>query len=50
MLHEGANGDELRELAVESGMKTLWADGIRKAADGITPIEEVARVIGPTDQ
>ena len=45
---EGASGEELRELAVEGGMKTLWADGIRKAAEGITTIDEVARVIGPT--
>jgi len=37
--------EELTELAVAGGMRTLLADGIRKAAEGQTTIEEVMRVV-----
>ena len=40
-----AGRDELRRLAVEEGMPTLFADGLRKAAAGMTSIEEIMRVI-----
>lgn len=33
----------LRQLARESGMKTLWEDGIAKVAEGLTTLEEVTR-------
>jgi excisionase family DNA binding protein len=36
--------EELTELAVSSGMRTLLADGIRKAVEGQTTVEEVMRV------
>jgi type II secretory ATPase GspE/PulE/Tfp pilus assembly ATPase PilB-like protein len=29
---------------MESGMSTLWADGIEKAVNGLTSVEELARV------
>jgi len=35
---------ELTALAVQDGMRTLTADGLRKAADGLTTVEEVLRV------
>jgi len=37
---------ELTAVAVRDGMTTLAADGIRKAAGGLTTIEEVLRVLG----
>ncbi len=37
--------EELTELAVAGGMRTLLADGIRKAVEGQTTIEEVMRVV-----
>ena len=37
--------EELTDIAVEGGMRTLLADGIRKAAEGQTTIEEVMRVV-----
>lgn len=35
---------EVQKIAQESGMKTLREDGLRKAADGITTLEEVLNV------
>lgn len=37
---------ELKKAAIETGMKTLQQDGIRKALEGITTLEEVMRVAG----
>jgi type IV pilus assembly protein PilB len=39
----GASGLELRRKAVEEGMLTLRASGLRKVKDGMTTIEEVVR-------
>ncbi len=36
---------EIRKIAQEQGMITMIEDGIRKAIDGITTIEEVLRVV-----
>jgi type II secretory ATPase GspE/PulE/Tfp pilus assembly ATPase PilB-like protein len=36
---------ELRQAAIEGGMTTMLQDGIEKAAQGITTIEEVLRVL-----
>jgi len=35
---------EIEKAAVDAGMRTLYQDGLRKAAEGITSIEEVLRV------
>lgn len=40
----GATAEEIRRVAVADGMHTLVADGIRKAVEGITTIDEVLRV------
>ena len=40
----GAPADELLRVAVTDGMHTLAADGIRKAVEGITTVDEVLRV------
>jgi type IV pilus assembly protein PilB len=39
----GASGSELRRKAIEEGMLTLRASGLRKVKDGLTTIEEVVR-------
>ena len=39
-----ASHEELERSAVNSGMKTLWADGIEKVVTGLTSLEELARV------
>ena len=40
-----ATGDAIEERARKEGMLTMSEDGIFKAAQGITTIEEVLRVI-----
>ncbi|MBN1458042.1 MAG: Flp pilus assembly complex ATPase component TadA [Armatimonadetes bacterium] len=37
--------DELRAAAIEGGMTTMLKDGIEKAMEGITTVEEVMRVL-----
>jgi type II secretory ATPase GspE/PulE/Tfp pilus assembly ATPase PilB-like protein len=44
-LRRGAAVDEMRAIAVGQGMTTMAADGVRKAADGKTSLEEVFRVL-----
>jgi type II secretory ATPase GspE/PulE/Tfp pilus assembly ATPase PilB-like protein len=38
--------EEIKKLAISLGMTTLAADGVRKAASGVTTIDEVLRVLG----
>jgi type IV pilus assembly protein PilB len=40
----GATTADIRKAAIEQGMSTLYADGIRKVLEGITTLEEVFRV------
>ncbi|WP_222847221.1 type II secretion system ATPase GspE [Pontiella desulfatans] len=44
MIHGGATSTELRAAARALGMRTLREDGLRKAIDGITTVNEVLRV------
>jgi type IV pilus assembly protein PilB len=44
-LRSGAPDEEIRRAAVREGMTTVEADGVRKAAAGITTFEEVRRVL-----
>jgi type II secretory ATPase GspE/PulE/Tfp pilus assembly ATPase PilB-like protein len=39
-----ASADEIRQIAVKAGMKLLKQDGLKKALQGETTIEEVLRV------
>jgi type IV pilus assembly protein PilB len=39
-----ASREEIERAAMETGMKTLWDDGLAKVAAGLTSIEELARV------
>jgi general secretion pathway protein E len=41
----GADTSEINTLAIANGMKTLWADGMRKAVAGITTVDEVDRTV-----
>ncbi len=38
---------DLRKLAVQQGLMTLLSDGLRKASEGITSLEELVRVVAP---
>jgi len=44
LIHAGKSSDVLREASQKAGMKTLWEDGLEKALQGLTTIEEVKRV------
>ncbi len=45
LIIRGATHDQIREKAIEKGMKTLYQDGLIKVRKGITSIEEVNRVL-----
>jgi type IV pilus assembly protein PilB len=45
MTVERASSDAISAVAIQQGMKTLRDDGLRKAAQGHTSIEEIARVV-----
>src|SRR2546423_14520444 len=40
-----ASREEIERAAMESGMRTLWDDGMAKVAQGLTTVEELARVV-----
>ncbi|MBW3593543.1 MAG: GspE/PulE family protein [Actinobacteria bacterium] len=40
-----ASREEIERAAMETGMKTLWDDGLAKVASGLTSIEELGRVL-----
>ena len=44
-LRDGADAEQLKKLAVRQGMTTMAADGMRRAAEGVTSISEVLRAI-----
>ncbi len=44
-----ASVDEMREAALKEGAELLLTDGLKKAADGLTTLEELARVVGAED-
>ncbi|MGQ9570015.1 MAG: GspE/PulE family protein, partial [Thermodesulfovibrionales bacterium] len=41
---EGASADEIKNVAVRQGMKTLRISGLTKIKEGITSVEEVLRI------
>ena len=45
LIMKNATGDEIEKQAKSEGMLTMTEDGICKAVQGITTIEEVLRVI-----
>lgn len=44
LIAKGASKDEIREQAVKEGFVTIFENGIQKAIDGITTLEEVLKV------
>ena len=40
-----ASREEIERAAIESGMKSLWDDGLRKVASGLTSLDELGRVL-----
>jgi type IV pilus assembly protein PilB len=40
-----AGQDDIEAAALETGMKTLWADGLEKAAAGLTTVDELYRLL-----
>ena len=49
MLLEGADGDQIRKYAVDSGMPTLRESGFRHVAEGDTTVEEIMGVVVDQD-
>lgn len=45
MVMTKANADEIRTAAIKEGMTTMVEDGLKKASEGVTSIEEILRVI-----
>ncbi|MDO8515936.1 MAG: type II secretion system protein GspE, partial [bacterium] len=45
MIMKRANAEEIKNAAVRNGMVTMIKDGIEKASQGLTTIEEVLRII-----
>ncbi len=45
LIIKGGTADEIRELAKEKGMRTLYESGLIKVRKGITSIEEINRVL-----
>ena len=45
LILQGANSDKIEEAAKKTGMLTMIEDGVFKAAEGKTSIEEVLRVV-----
>ncbi|MDD2773110.1 MAG: GspE/PulE family protein [Elusimicrobiales bacterium] len=44
----GADIAELRQIALQSGLRTLLMDGVEKCHAGITTVEEIAKVVDET--
>ena len=43
-INNRANADVIKKIAREQGMSTMFEDGLAKAQQGITTIEEILRV------
>ena len=41
---DGLDASSLHARAIASGMRTLYEDGLRKVADGVTSLDELLRV------
>jgi type II secretory ATPase GspE/PulE/Tfp pilus assembly ATPase PilB-like protein len=45
MMLSRASSTEIRQAAVEEGMKTMQDDGLQKTLSGVTSMEECLRVV-----
>jgi type IV pilus assembly protein PilB len=50
MIFDSRSSADIRTTAINEGMRTLYLDGMRKAMDGVTTLEEVFRVAKKTEQ
>jgi len=50
LIFDARSSTDIREVAIAEGMTTLYQDGLLKATEGITTIEEVFRVAKRTEQ
>ncbi|MFO7901459.1 MAG: GspE/PulE family protein, partial [Pirellulaceae bacterium] len=50
LIFDAAPTTEIRNVAIKEGMSTLYVDGIRKAMQGLTTLEEVYRVAKRVEQ
>jgi general secretion pathway protein E len=48
LVMQHATAGEIRKLAIEQGMRTMFDNGLRKVMAGVTTIEEVLRVTRET--
>jgi type IV pilus assembly protein PilB len=48
LVAQNAPRDDLERAAAGAGMRSLWDDGIAKAAAGLTSLEELARIVTNT--
>lgn len=46
LMLQGATTSEIREAAIDQGMVTMLQDGLFKAIEGITDLDEIYRVVG----
>ena len=44
MILKGASGFEIKEAAMQNGMRSLRQDGLEKAAQGITTVDEILKI------
>ncbi|OFX13187.1 MAG: type II secretion system protein GspE [Armatimonadetes bacterium RBG_19FT_COMBO_69_19] len=45
LILKGASANDIRDLAIAEGMKTLREDGILKVLEGITTVDELLRIV-----
>jgi type II secretory ATPase GspE/PulE/Tfp pilus assembly ATPase PilB-like protein len=45
LVASGATRDVLEQKATDNGMRPLWEDGLAKVREGVTSVEELARVL-----
>jgi len=50
LIFNAENATEIRKVAIQEGMSTLYMDAVRKAMAGVTTLEEVYRVTKRTEQ
>ncbi len=50
MIFENKSAVEIRKVAIEQGMRTIYSDAIRKVLNGTTTLEEIYRVAKRSEQ
>jgi type IV pilus assembly protein PilB len=50
MIFKNVSSTEIRKVAIDQGMKTLYVDGINKVMRGVTGLDEVYRNAKRTEQ